>query len=147
MTTPLGGKSYHAFWQDSDGNDCEAADAVTGEITEYDEDGVLLGRTYVDTRHDPEAIASREGDPEDQSTYPENADLLKMGTWDIRRWWSDWEPIDTLPDLLRALDASNADIRAQRDAVGSLMALPAWHPAPETLKAEVRAWLARTVQE
>lgn len=145
MTTPLG-KTFHAFWFDSEGNPCEAGLAVTGEVTEYDEDGVLMRRTYVDRRFDPEATVGSESDPENEAVYPENADLLKMGTWDI--WVPGWTKlVDTLQELLVALDAESAGVREQRDAVSSLMALPAWVPAPQQLKDEVLAWLVATIQE
>lgn len=130
--TPVGGAYAIAEWT-TDARD-------TGEITEFDEDDNELQRTYVGDSHPA---------PWDHAANTGTADLAiesqdgpKLGTWDL--WHVEglvWEhPIRTLEELLNHL-APNADRATQRQEVMQLMELPAWTPAPQTLKDEVYAWL------
>lgn len=133
-----------AFWQDEQGQPCSPADAVTGEIIEYDDDGVELQRTYVDHRNS-ESIST--DDQED--LLPENQDLLKQGTWDI--WWVDeagvYHLLESLDRLFVFLGVAGvADVQARREAVGRFMTLPAWKAAPPALESEVGDWLVATRQ-
>jgi hypothetical protein len=146
MITPLGGASFKAFWIDSEGRPCEPEAAVAGHIEESDEDGVILGRTYLDRTWDPEATTGRESDPADEAIWSDNTDLLKAGTWDI--WVMDnSKKVETLAELLEIQGYANRSLREQRIEVSSLMALPMWVAAPDQLKAEALAWLGATIQE
>lgn len=139
------GRTYHgamttteAIWRNGKGEPCEPADAVWGEITVYDDEGVPLERTYMESTTPADY-------PRDEPISIENQDLLKRGTWDI--WAVDdgiWTLAETLPQLFQALDLTALPTQERRERVGRFIALPAWDPAPEALKRETYAWLEAT---
>src|SRR5690606_35827495 len=137
--TPAGGVRTTELWYDIDGRPCAPADAVQGEIWEWDEDDVVISGTHMDLRSKPLGEAG-------SGLEPDNTDLGK-GTWDV--WAVDgagrWlHPAATLEELLAALGWDRAPLEEQRRNVANLTALPAWVPAPDELKEEVRAWLVST---
>ncbi len=145
MRTPLGGTRHEAIWFDQAGQPCAPEEAASGEIREFDEDGLELGRTYVDWTFNPDGT-SQESDPSNEALFAENNDVLKMGTWDI--WTKEGgKKVETLAELLEVQGFTDQPLAAQRQEVASLMALPMWVPAPAELKAEAEAWLGATVQE
>lgn len=148
--TPCGGDRAVAFFFDAAGDEVEPADATRGEIIEYLDD-IEVRRTYLDLEGKDWSDASLVV-PDNVSfdLAPESQDLLKYGTWDL--WHIDdagqWlHPVETLAELLQVLEASELPLPDQRRAVGQLMGLPAWTPAPQALKDEVGTWMVSTRQE
>lgn len=146
MTTPLGGTRSEAIWFNQVGQPCGPEEATSGEIREFDSDGLELGRTYVDRTWSDEVGPGQESDPSNEALFPESNDLLKMGTWDI---WvlAGGKKVETLAELLEVQGFTDRPLAEQRQEVAHLMALPMWVPAPEQLKTEALAWLATTIQE
>lgn len=128
-----------AIWFDENGDPCESNRAVTGEITEFDDDGVSLRRTYVDRRDD---VAQLDGEVDYDV---DSADVLKYGTWDLYAVVDgEWTLATTLGDLFLALGLQDADLATRRHQIGDFIGLPAWSPAPQQLKDETYAWLEAT---
>lgn len=116
------------------------AGAVGAEVQEYDAQGVPAGRTYADVSAVPRVTLAQTQEEEDIAD-PDSADYLK-DTWDL---WDpvSGEPVATREELCRVLGAGE-DTASQRVALAGMLELPSWQAAPETLKTEVRAWLAAT---
>ena len=62
-----------------------------------------------------------------------NEDWIRTLSWDLG--------IETLPELLRLLGAEGSDLAGQKAAVEQFTQLPAWTPAPESLKRDVAEFL------
>jgi hypothetical protein len=143
-TTPAGGVRAAAWWFDEQGERVnDPALAARGEIHEYDAADRVINRTYV------EPSDGLPGEPMsatyDEAVHPDNADLLKAGTWDVRN--PDQTPVTTLEQLLASQGWSDLPLRTQRHNVAAFTAWPVWVPAPAELREEVDEWLVSTRQE
>lgn len=128
-----------AIWFDENGQPCAPQDAVTGEITEFDDEGVELKRTYIDRRS---GAAQVDGEVDYDV---EDADTLKFGTWDLYAVVDGvWDRVETLPQLFIALRLDELPLADRRQRIGDFIGLPAWSPAPQALKDETYAWLVST---
>lgn len=142
MTTPLGGARSEALWMDDDGKPVAPEDATRAEIVEYDEDGVVLGRTYMDSTRAPQDVPVVSEIHNHEITV-ENQEWIKSGDWDI---WvvrnGVWEKkVETLAELLEAMEWNTDPTDEVRFKLSNLMELPTWLPAPQPLKDEVGAWM------
>lgn len=142
--TPAGGAYSVAVGLDATGEETDdLPSAHTVVITEYDEDGQQIARTYaghvVDTDEDARrAGATLAGWGEAQD--PDAADMGKE-TWDVRSPATQL-PVETLTDLLDALGWGAMSRFGLRSALANLTVSPSWNAAPEGLRRQVEEFLA-----
>lgn len=149
--TPLGGTRSTGVFFAADGTEVDdPAIAVRGEITEYDDNDVELGRTYFD--RDPRQDGGIDLTPpqhDASGNMPEEGSDFTKATWDI--WHVEdgiWHrPVETRAELLRALGWAGAPEREQFENLCNLLSLPAWDAAPAKLRDEVYSWLESHRQE
>lgn len=66
-------------------------------------------------------------------------DAMRAGEWDVRDY--DGNPVTSLPVVLGLIGAGNKPPAEQRRILSAWAASAAYRPAPEELKAQVRAFL------
>lgn len=147
--TAIGAAYAEALWMDDTGAEVSKDAATRAEITEFDEDGTELLRTYVGSEKAHTAPWDQQVLFGAEELNIESQDAIKEGTWDL--WvvrdgvWL--RHVRTRAELLEALELATKPQAEQREALGQFATLPAWVPAPPELKLEVYAWLESTRSE
>ena len=119
-------------------------DAAYGEITEIDDDGVELARTYFGTPPG-EASAFFQAGPVEPETDAEDWAVGKT-TWDLHvNDQGQFRLAVTLDDVTAALGLKGLDEWRIRNELAQMVTYPSWSAAPQQLRAEVYAFLRESM--
>lgn len=137
--TPAGGVRSTASFTDVTGAPTtDPAQAAAVEVVEYDADDNELARHY--GRTDYPSI-----DPGGDAGGDENTDQAQGRQWDV--WISVdgiFKVVDTLEELRAVQDAGALPETAWRTMLASMLTMPSWERAPQSLKDEAYRWLEAT---
>lgn len=134
--TPAGGAYSEAHLTDATGQPTDDPTEAFGvEIVEYDADGQEIARTYGRTDY---PIVGVDGDNDAEDTDAK-------GMWDVTVSVDGIVKIvDHLDELRIVLDADVTGERVFRATIASMLTIPSWANAPQSLKDETYAWLEAT---
>jgi hypothetical protein len=144
MPTPAGGDRVVTTYLAADGTEAHnPATASTIKVVEYSGPHELK-RTYMQRGGPGRIDGPPMTDPGTTMTDPQVEEDVK-NTYDLFVVEAGmWTPVRTREDLLQALGVHDKPLEVQRTAVGHAMMLDSWRAAPESLVAEVGAWLVNT---
>lgn len=140
------GNPVTTIWFDKDGNEVpRPALGGSGEITEYDDLGDPVLRTYIDDGR------SEDGGPsqpffgfvnEEREEDHDSRDWIKEGTWDVRDPLT-YEPVKTVEQYQRAMGFDHLPLKDQVAELCRAMQTVSWDAAPDVFKQEAYEFIRR----